>query len=146
LVSSFLLCSESKSCVCYGEFTFLILFSDWIRFVCLHQLFRRASISYKFYFVFSILHSALPKLATQVAAASDITGITCTTPKNCYHVPSHTTKMPAPIPCPQRALDNRATHFPLKTGDASWKLRLRCGVQFPRCTLALRLQTHTQNV
>jgi hypothetical protein len=143
---NFPLCSASKSRVCYGEFTLLISFSDCIPLLCLHQLFLRASISFKFYFVSSILHSALPIFATQVTAASDITGITRTTLKNCYHVPSHTTKMRAPRTCPQRALENRATDFLLKTGDACWKLRLRCGVQFPRCTLALRLQTHTQNV
>ena len=50
----FPLCSESHSCVRYGESTLVILFSDCVRFFCLRQLFRRASTRFKFYFIFLV--------------------------------------------------------------------------------------------
>lgn len=47
------------------------------------------------------------------------------------------------LPCiqshPQCVLANCATDFLLKTCDTSSKLQLHCGLQFPWCTLALRM-------
>jgi hypothetical protein len=39
---------------------------------------------------------------------------------------------------PQCVLANQATDFLLETENASWKLRLHCGVQFPWYVLALK--------
>jgi hypothetical protein len=59
--------------------------------ICLpYQLFCNASISFQSHFISCILHSALLMSTAQVAAASDITEIKCTTLKNCYQVFSHT--------------------------------------------------------
>lgn len=66
-------------------------------YVCLHRLFRRAVISFKFFSFSCILRSVLPMNTEQVADALDITDIKCTTLKDCHHVDlfSDTTKVRA---------------------------------------------------
>jgi hypothetical protein len=67
----------------------------------------------------------------EVAAASDITEIKCTTLKYCQNIFSHTNNMQSTTAFPQCALANRATAFLLKIGDIAWKLQLHCGDHSP---------------
>ena len=120
-------------------------YSEFICYVCCHQLFCRANISFQFYFIICILPSALPMFTTQMAVVNDITEIKCTTLKNCYHVFSHTKKLWPNSPLPQYVLANCATDFLLKTGDTSCKLQIPCGLQFPWCKLALRMLKKQSN-
>jgi len=82
--------------------------------------------------------------ATQVALASDITEISCTTLKNCYSVFSHTRHVWPTSPFPPCVLANWAAGFLLKTGDTSWKLQLCYSVLFLLCVLTPALYVHFQ--